>query len=203
MSTQKKQTSQRAWYKTNKVRIDQQQKEYRENNRELLREKAKAYRKNKPDIFRTWAKANNEHLKEYKRNWRRLHKDKFTKQKQARKKNDPIYHVNYNIGSNIRTQLKRHSYSKQSRTYQIIGCTYDELKLHLEAQFESWMNWDNYGNWNGTPNQTGISWDIDHIIPLSTAETYADVIRLNHYTNLRPLDSYINRWIKSNKMEAA
>ena len=30
-------------------------------------------------------------------------------------------------------------------------------------------------------------WEIDHIIPLASATTEEDVIRLNHYTNLRPL----------------
>jgi hypothetical protein len=34
------------------------------------------------------------------------------------------------------------------------------------------------------------SWDIDHIIPISSAKTKEDIIRLNHYTNLQPLCSY-------------
>lgn len=43
-----------------------------------------------------------------------------------------------------------------------------------------------------------MSWDrlneihIDHIIPISSAETLEDVYRLNHYTNLQPL------WAKDN-----
>lgn len=37
----------------------------------------------------------------------------------------------------------------------------------------------------------GYEWDreelahIDHIVPLATAKTYSDVVKLNHYTNLR------------------
>ncbi len=27
-----------------------------------------------------------------------------------------------------------------------------------------------------------------------------EMIRLNHFTNLRPLDSYINRYVKKNKV---
>jgi hypothetical protein len=53
-----------------------------------------------------------------------------------------------------------------------------------------------YGKYNGELN---YGWDIDHIIPLAPAETEEDVIRLNHYTNLQPLCSYTNRYIKKDQ----
>ena len=59
------------------------------------------------------------------------------------------------------------------------------------------MNWDNKGLYNGEYN---FGWDIDHIVPLSTASELEDVIRLNHYTNLQPLCSKINREIKKDKL---
>lgn len=43
--------------------------------------------------------------------------------------------------------------------------------------------------------------DIDHIIPVSTAKKYEDVIKLNHYTNLQPLCSYVNRVIKRDRLD--
>ena len=55
------------------------------------------------------------------------------------------------------------------------------------------MTWENRGLYNGEFN---YGWDIDHIIPLSSAETEEDIIKLNHYTNLQPLCSKINRDIK-------
>ena len=58
------------------------------------------------------------------------------------------------------------------------------------------MNWDNYGNPKDGILKPNKSWDIDHIIPTSLAKTEEDVIRLNHYSNLRPLCSYINRVVK-------
>lgn len=81
----------------------------------------------------------------------------------------------------------------KTKTFQILGCTYNEFKLHLESKFQPWMNWDNRGPHNGTPD---YGWDIDHIIPLKTATCESDIIRLNHYTNLQPLCSYINRDVK-------
>jgi hypothetical protein len=60
------------------------------------------------------------------------------------------------------------------------------------------MNWENYGKYNGELN---YGWDIDHIIPISFAKTEEDVLRLNHYSNLQPLCSYINRFIKRDKYD--
>ena len=93
----------------------------------------------------------------------------------------------------ITSQLRKRGFSKKSKTYQILGCSYQEFKNHLESQFQPWMNWDNYGKYNG---ELKFGWDLDHIIPLSTAVTEEDVIRLNHYTNFQPLCSKINRDIK-------
>ena len=55
------------------------------------------------------------------------------------------------------------------------------------------MSWNNKGLYNGEFN---FGWDIDHIIPLSSGKTEEDIIKLNHYTNLQPLCSRINRDIK-------
>jgi hypothetical protein len=59
------------------------------------------------------------------------------------------------------------------------------------------MNWENRGLYNGELN---YGWDVDHITPISSAKTEEDVVRLNHYTNLQPLCSYINRAIKGESL---
>lgn len=46
------------------------------------------------------------------------------------------------------------------------------------------MTWNNYGLYNGQPD---YGWDIDYIIPLKTAKTEEDIIRLNNYTNLQTI----------------
>lgn len=63
----------------------------------------------------------------------------------------------------------------------------------MESKFEPWMNWNNYGLYNGELN---YGWDIDHIVPISSANTEEEIIKLNHYTNLQPLCSKTNRYIK-------
>ena len=89
--------------------------------------------------------------------------------------------------------VKRNGYSKKTKTHQILGCSFEEFRDHIEKQFEPWMNWGNHGKYNGQPN---FGWDFDHIIPHSSAVTEEEVIKLNHYTNLQPLCSHINRDIK-------
>jgi hypothetical protein len=43
------------------------------------------------------------------------------------------------------------------------------------------MSWDNYG-----------SWHIDHIMPLSSAQTTEEFNKLCHYSNLQPLWAHEN-----------
>jgi protein-arginine kinase activator protein McsA len=44
------------------------------------------------------------------------------------------------------------------------------------------------------------SWDIDHITPISSAASQQEILKLNHYTNLQPLCSYTNRYIKKDNL---
>ncbi len=67
----------------------------------------------------------------------------------------------------------------------------------MESKFDPWMTWENYGIYNGELN---YGWDIDHIVPLSSAVSPEELIGLFHYTNLQPLCSKINRNIKRNKI---
>ena len=78
-----------------------------------------------------------------------------------------------------------------------MGCSFEEFKIYLESKFESWMTWDNKGLYNG---DLDYGWDIDHIIPISTAKTEEELIKLNHYSNLQPLCSKTNRDTKRNNL---
>lgn len=68
--------------------------------------------------------------------------------------------------------------SKSKETTELIGCTIDELLLHLENQFTEGMTWDNYGDWH-----------IDHIISCASFnfELEEEQKQCFHYSNLQPL----------------
>ncbi len=60
-----------------------------------------------------------------------------------------------------------------------LGCSIEDLKVHLERMFTSKMSWRNWG----------AIWQIDHIRPLSRFDLTdpAQVAEGSHFTNLRPL----------------
>ena len=110
---------------------------------------------------------------------------------------DPTYKLKKRIRTIIGKSFRKNNYGKRSKTFEILGCSFEEIKFYLESKFLPWMNWDNRGLYNGTE---GYGWDIDHIIPLSSAQTEEELLKLNHFSNLQPLCSYINRDIKKNNL---
>lgn len=165
------------YYKKNKVSVLKTQSNYYKNNKESIDKKNKIYTIKNIESIRS---TRNNTLKE-------------------KRKNDPLFKLSSNIRTLIRISFNGNGFKKGSKTNTILGCSFDEFKLHIENQFEDWMTWDNYGNINGNISKSiNISWDFDHIIPLSRANNYDELIKLNHYSNIQPLCSYTNRYIKSN-----
>lgn len=125
----------------------------------------------------------------------------YTKNK---RETDDLYNLSCNIRGLIHGAFSNNNYKKQSRTEEILGCTIPEFKIHLEYKFKPWMNWDNYGKYNG---QLNYGWDIDHHIPMAFIyvlpenEREKAIYQLNHYRNLQPLCSYTNRYIKKDRFD--
>ena len=138
---------------------------------------------------------NSKTTKNSKSNQCRSCRNKYRKEK---RKNDPIYKLDINIRGLIHSSLKRKGYTKKSRTHEILGCSYEDFKSHIESKFEPWMTWENQGLCNGTEN---YGWDLDHIVPISSATTEEEVLKLNHYTNFQPLCSHINRVVKRDRLD--
>ena len=101
-----------------------------------------------------------------------------------------------NLRNLIRLSIKNGSYTKKSKTEEILGCSFKEFKIYLESKFELWMTWDNHGQYTGEYNKT---WHLDHIIPISSGINEEEIVKLNHFTNFQPLCSRKNLE-KSNKI---
>ena len=140
---------------------------------------------------------NIEEKKYYIKIYQKNNREKINNRIKNRILNEPLYKMTSNIRKLILLSIKRYGYRKHSKTFDILGCSFVEFKLYIEKQFQPWMTWDNHGLYNGNYE---YGWDIDHIIPLSNATNEEERIKLNHYTNLQPLCSKINRDIKRDSL---
>ena len=153
--------------------------------------------------LKNWERHNGVEAKENKKNWINENKEKIksfsNKKKKKKYSEDPLFKLKENVRNLIRASLISIGKKKNTKTEQILGCSYDEFKKHIESLWQPWMNWDNKGNPKDGIYEPNKTWDIDHITPISSAITEEDVIKLNHYSNYQPLCSYFNRFIKKNK----
>ena len=118
-----------------------------------------------------------------------------------RRKNNPALRLRHNISTNIAHVLAGRKSRKIGSFLKAVPYTMQELKIHLELQFEPWMNWNNYGkhyrasSWDDNDPSTW-GWQLDHIIPQSDLP-YTSMLEDNFkkcwaLDNLRPLSSKQN-----------
>jgi hypothetical protein len=129
-----------------------------------------------------------ESLREKDRNRRKdpLSKDNRNALQRQRFATDPLYRLSMRVRNRVNAALKRKGFPKVGRTADTVGCSFEELKAHIESQFTENMSWDNFGKWH-----------IDHIKPLASAQTPERAYELTKYTNLQPL------WAKDNLSKGA
>lgn len=177
------------WRKNNKERKKQTDKKWAENNKE---------RKLQNSI--KWAENNKEKRKEISKRYYQNNKKECNERQKIymykRLKNDKLFKIITDIRRTIWHSFDKKNFTKKSRTYEILGCSYEEFKIHIEGQFQNWMTWDNHGAYTGNYQET---WQYDHIIPLASVdsnlpieEQYKIIIKLNHFSNFRPLCSREN-----------
>lgn len=146
---------------------------------EARREKDRAYADANRD------KRNAAYREHYKKN-RAKKIEQVTSYCRERRKTDPVYALRKNVQRLIALSFSCKGLKKSTKTEAILGCDPAYFAAHIERQFLPGMTWENRALWH-----------IDHIVALATAATEADVIALNHFTNLRPL------WIPDNLKKRA
>jgi hypothetical protein len=147
-------------YELNRKEISSKQKIKRDLNPEINKNRCRLYKEKNPNYFRNWVEENRNHRKEYIRNYNSSPKNKL--------KNSLRSRVN---------ELMNKKY-ENPKTFDLLGCEFNEFLLYIENKFKDGMSWDNYGYYG---------WHIDHIVPLSSAKTEDDLKKLYHFTNLQPL----------------
>jgi hypothetical protein len=189
----------KAYRQANKEKISAQRKAYRQANKEkVAKQKTISYFKNKEKIKETkkiYVQKNKEKVRLQQRNWKNKNRKKVNEYAvnfyHDKIQNDTQFKIKHNIRALIFGKFKNKSV-KSKTTTELLGCSFEQFKLHLESQFESWMNWDN-GPKKYDPNGPKV-WQIDHIIPVSNFDLIdsEQIKKAFHYTNCRPYDAFVN-----------
>ena len=143
-------------YIENKEKLREYQKDYTKNNREKRNLQILNSRKKSPEKYR-----------EYQRNYEK-----------ERKENDLNYKLKKSLRSNINSALIYRVAGKKYESMELLGCSIENFKTHLELKFKTGMTFKNHGKWH-----------IDHIVPCSLfdlTDPYQQKLCFN-YTNLQPL----------------
>jgi hypothetical protein len=171
----------KAWYQQNR----EKRKEYLKQNRERIKAYYQQNREKRKEYLKAYYEQNRERIKAY----REQNRDKRRIYKRNKRKTD----INFKLTENLRKRLRKvlNGKSKSKKTMDLIGCSADFLKKHLENQFQPGMSWENYGFYG---------WHVDHIVPCASFDDLDDPKQQQkcfHYTNLQPL------WAKDNISKGA
>jgi hypothetical protein len=88
--------------------------------------------------------------------------------------------INFKLAGNLRPRIRLalKGICKSKTTLELLGCSIEFLKQHLEKQFTKGMNWTNYGKWH-----------IDHIKPCASfnLSKVSEQKKCFNWKNLQPL----------------
>lgn len=177
-----------SYYYLNKEVVKNRIRKYLEDNKDKVKvARAKSYKENKDAVkiaASKYYKSNKDKIQKSQFNWRNKNKDKvrlYSKNYLIKIKSDQLLSMKQRYRSFVSKIFRSNGFTKKSKAQEILGCSWNDFKLHIERQFINGMSWNRISEIH-----------LDHIVPLSSAKNENDLISLNHYTNLRPL------WAKDN-----
>jgi hypothetical protein len=148
--------------------------------------KKQHYKQNKEKIY----EARKAYQHQYYQENKQKKKEQTRTNQKKRRDSDVCFRIATNLRNRFRAALVGIGY-KRGSAVRDIGCSFEELRTHLESLFQPGMSWENYGEW-----------EIDHMKPVSSFDLREEEQQrtVNHYTNLQPLWKTENR-SKSGKWE--
>ncbi len=190
MTVEEKRAYQKQYREKNKERIREQKnqymKEYYAKNKDKIKTYQKSYYQNNAEKVKArtsqWKEENQDQVNAYNKKFRAEHSKEHSAYIKRRRNEDATYKMICAVRNMLNNAFnKRTNVGKSKQAEEILGCTIEFFIEYLQSKFSEGMTLENHGEWH-----------IDHIIPLSTATSVEEVIKLNHYTNLQPL------WAKDN-----
>jgi hypothetical protein len=99
---------------------------------------------------------------------------------------DGNYRIGEQLSTSLRTSLKSQNVSKSKRAIELLGCTIEEFKVHIEKQWQPGMTWK---------NNTTNGWHLDHKRCKASfkLENLKEQQECFHFSNYQPLWADKNR----------
>ncbi len=142
---------------------------------------------------KTWEQNRKEFRKDYKIEFCLKDKEKrclrnrenINRWVKKRRKTDINFKLRCDLRSRVLSALK--SNKKSASTMELLGCSVQFAREHLESQFTERMTWNNHGT--GHHGKGMQEWHIDHIKPCASFDLSKpeEQRKCFHYTNLQPL----------------
>lgn len=207
------------YYQNNQEKIKQQSKEFRESeigkdyNNKYQKKYNLEHKQEKKIRDKQYRQTENGKKNRNESYIRRVKNGKIAEYERKRKQNDSNYKILCLLRGRINKIIKRGDKSKS--TADLLGCSIEQFKEHLEFLFQDGMSWK---------NQSLKGWHIDHYVPCS----YFDLSDPEqqkicfHFLNMQPLwgsenhnksnilplnylehIQYIKNWIKESNKKIA
>jgi hypothetical protein len=179
------------WRANNKDKIREQSKRYSAKHKEAIKRRSKAryqrnseaikkqvkqYRESNPDkvsdTTRRYYRNNKDKIREYHKEYRKKNASTIAVKKKLyenrRLKTDPAFRLRRLVRNAVYCAILRAGSKKNGSILEHLPYSIEELRRHIESQFELWMNWDNWGvydpdSWDDEDESTW-TWHLDHII---------------------------------------
>lgn len=153
------------YYDSHKTQYYSYSKKWRELNREYYLQLGRNY-------YQQHKKENSLKCKEYSK----IHRKQLNRYLRTWKKEYPESILIDRLRKRIWDAIKNNY--KSAHTLELLGCSIESLRIHLQKQFTKGMSWSNYGKWH-----------IDHIKPCASFDLFKpkEQRKCFNYTNLQPL----------------
>lgn len=148
------------------------------------------------DYRKQWVEDNPEYHVEYLKKYQHIYQKKYFQDNKEYIYKRRIDYLNSSEFARLTQRLRSRTaqafaamyYKKNSTTAKLLGTDFKTVYNHIESLFIDDMSWERFKEIH-----------IDHIIPLCSATTEAELRELCHYTNLQPLWA-VDNLIKGSKI---
>jgi hypothetical protein len=131
-----------------------------ERKQKKIAEKKRYHNLTEEEKFKHYKRSKVTSVTESYKKWRRVwQKD--------REQNNPEYLLKRRFSILMRNKINK----CKNSSFDILVYSVQELRTHLEKQFEPWMDWNNWGKYDSNiwddEDPITWTWQIDHIIPIN------------------------------------